>query len=677
MANLSPSSIRNVCLVGHHGAGKTALAEALLAVTGTIARMGSVEKGTTVCDFEPEETQRQLSVSLAIAPFELDGVKVNLLDVPGYPDFAAELAIALALSDLAVVVVSATDGVQGQTEEAWRAAAALGLPRMIVLTKLDRERADYSRVLEEIRTTFGAGVAPVELPIGSEATFRGVIDLLDDTATLYDLSGAPPLRGTEGPIPTELVNEEHEVHDQLIEGIVVADDDLTARYLEGEPIERSELQVALASGIASANVFPVLCASATSGVGVDRLARLLVDLAPPADHRSPAQVKAGDTTVEVPCDPSGPPLLTVCKTLSDQHAGRLSLCKVVSGTIRPDVVLINTRTRSEERLHVLELLRGHATTPVSEAVAGDFVAVPRLAGTRTGDSLAPKGNPVLFPIPQPEPPALQAAVKPSSRADEDKLMTSLQRLAEEDPAIVVTRVDETHQTVLGTAGEVHLSITLERLTRKFGVNVEREEVVVAYRETITQNAQAEGRYKKQTGGHGQFGVVHLRVEPLGRGEGFQFHDQVVGGAIPRQYIPAVEKGVLEAMEQGGKFGYRVVDVSVTVDDGKYHSVDSSEMSFKMAGALAFRAALEGAGSVVLEPVSLLSVTVPAELQGDVLGDLHAKRARVQGTDSADGLQTITALVPTAELSRYAVELRAISGGRGRFRVAHDHYDVKV
>jgi elongation factor G len=676
VTKLSPSSIHNVCLIGHHGAGKTALVEALMAVTGTIPRLGSVEKGTTVSDFEPEETQRQLSVSLSIAPFELGGIKVNVLDVPGYADFSAELAIALAVTDLAVVVVSATDGVQGQTEDAWRAAAAQGLPRMIVITKLDRERADFTRVLEEVRNAFGAGVAPVELPIGTEAEFRGVIDLLDDTATLYDTSSSPPVRGVQGPIPEELVNEEHEVHEQLIEGIVVGDDDLMTRYLDGETIERAELQEALASGIAAGSVFPVLCASSVSGVGIDRLANLLVELAPPADHRYPVDIVAGDTTTEVSCDPTGPPLLAVCKTLSDQHAGRISLCKVVSGTIRPDVVLVNTRTRSEERLHVLELLRGHSTSPVLEAVAGDFVAVPRLAGTKTGDTLAPKGTPVSFPLPDPEPPALQAAVKPVSRADEDKLMSSLHRLAEEDPSISVARIDETHQTVLGTAGEVHLAITLERLNRKFGVNVEREEVIVPYRETVTQGADALGTYKKQTGGHGQYGVVHLRVEPLDRGQGFEFHDEVVGGAIPRQYIPAVEKGVREAMEQGGKYGYPVVDVAVTCDDGKFHSVDSSEMSFKMAGALAFRTALDKAEVVVLEPISHVAVTVPAELQGDVLGDLHAKRGRIQGTDSNYGMQTITALVPTAELARYAIDLRALTAGRGRFRVTHDHYDVK-
>jgi elongation factor G len=673
---ISPEGIRNVVLVGHHGAGKTTLAEALLAATGAISRQGSVEKGSTVCDFEPEEISRQLSVSLAIAPFSVDGVKVNLLDAPGYADFAADLHAALAVADLAVVVVSATDGVQAQTEDAWRAAAALGLPRLVVVNKLDRERADFDRVLAGVRATFGAGVAPVELPIGAEGSFRGVIDLLDDRATLYDVASGPPVTGHEGPVPDELAVTEHEVHEQLVEGIVVGDDDLMARYLEGEAISRPELQAALAGGVASGAVFPVLCASAATGVGIDRLARLLVELCPSPDQRPPVTVVAGDSTAEVACDPSGPPLVVVCKTVSDAHAGRISLCKVLSGTIRPDAVLFNPRTRSEERLHVLELLRGKEATPVDEAVAGDFVAVPRLAATATGDTLAPKGTPVTAVVPDPEPPALSVAVHPASRADDDKLMSALQRLCEEDASLRVSRVDETHQTVLGVAGEVHLAVTLERLARKFGVAVEREDVLVPYRETITKPAAAEGRHKKQSGGHGQFGVCHLRIEPLSRGEGFAFCDEVVGGAIPRQYIPAVEKGVVEAMAQGGVFGYPVVDVSVTVDDGKFHPVDSSELSFKMAAILAFRQAMAEAGPVLLEPISKVEVTVPADLQGDVLGDLHARRARIQGTDAGqDGQQVIAALVPVAELARYAVDLRAITGGRGRFRTEHDHYDV--
>jgi elongation factor G len=675
VATLAPSDIRNVVLVGHHAAGKTTLAEALLVATGCLSRQGSVEKGTTVCDFEPEEVARQLSVSFSIAPCMVDGVEVNLLDAPGYADFATDMRDALSLADLAVVVVSASDGVQAQTEDAWRAAAALGLPRIVVIDKLDRERADFDRTLAEVRAVFGAGIAPVELPIGAESSFRGVIDLLDDRATLYDTAGGPPVRGVEGPIPDELEVTEHAVHEQLVEGIVVGDDDLMARYLEGEEITRSELQAALATGVASGSVFPVLCCSGSTGVGVDRLARLVVELCPSPDRGRPAQVSAGGTVSEVPCDPSGPPLLVVCKTLSDQHAGRLSLCKVLSGTLEPDAVLANPRTHTDERLHVLLHLRGHETTPVDEVVAGDFVAIPRLNASLTGDTLAPRDKPVTVLFPEPGAPSLSVAVAPASRADEDKLMSALQRLCEEDRGLSVSRNDEAHQTVLGVAGEVHLGVTLDRLARKFGVTVERQEVAIPYRETVTKPAAAEGRHKKQSGGHGQFGVCHLRVEPLGRGEGFQFHDEVVGGAIPRQYIPAVEKGVVEAMARGGAYGYPVVDVSVTVDDGKYHSVDSSELSFKTAAQLAFRQAVAEAGPVLLEPISRIVVTVPAELQGDVLGDLNARRGRIVGTEVTDeGLQEVTAMVPTAELARYAIDLRAITGGRGRFRTEHHHYD---
>jgi elongation factor G len=675
VAQLAPSDIRNVVLVGHHAAGKTTLAEALLLAAGSLSRQGTVEKGSTVCDFEPEETARQLSVSTAIAPFSVDGVKVNLLDAPGYADFSTDVRDALSLADLAVVVVSATDGVQAQTEDAWRAAAALGLPRVVVIDKLDRERADFERTLAEVAAAFGAGVAPVELPIGSESGFRGVIDLLDDRATLYDTTGGPPLAGVEGPIPDDLAVTEHAVHEQLVEGIVVGDDDLMARYLDGEEIGRDELEASLAGGVAAGAVFPVLCCSGLTGVGVDRLARLLVELCPSPEAGRPATVQVGETATEVRCDPAGPPLLLVCKTLSDQHAGRLSLCKVLSGTIKTDTVLTNPRTHTDERLHVLSVLCGHEATPIDAASAGDFVAIPRLSASLTGDTLAPKDQPVAVVFPAPEPPALSVAVAPSSRADEDKLMSALQRLCEEDRGLTVRRNDEAHQTVLGVAGEVHLAVTLERLSRKFGVAVERQEVLVPYRESISKPAAAEGRHKKQSGGHGQFGVCHLRIEPLARGEGFVFRDEVVGGAIPRQYIPAVEKGVLEAMAHGGAFGHPVVDVAVTVDDGKFHSVDSSELSFKTAAILAFRQAVADAGPVLLEPVSKVVVTVPADLQGDVMGDLNSRRGRILGTESAgDGLQDVTACVPTAELARYAVDLRAITGGRGRFRAEHDHYD---
>jgi elongation factor G len=354
----------------------------------------------------------------------------------------------------------------------------------------------------------------------------------------------------------------------------------------------------------------------------------------------------------------------------------MSLCKVLSGTLTPDTVLINTRTRNEERLHALGTLTGHATTPTSSVAAGDFVAIPRLNGTRTGDTLAPKGQPVSIPFPAPAEPALSIAVKPATRADDDKLMSALQRLCDEDLSLRVTRDDETHQTILGVNGEVHLAVTLERLARKSNVHVEREELRIPYRETITSPAQAEGKHKKQSGGHGQFGICHLKIEPLSRGEGFAFHDAVVGGAIPRQYIPAVEKGVMETMAAGGVFGFPIVDIAVTVDDGKAHSVDSNELSFKMAATAALRQAMHEAGPILLEPISKIAVTIPSDSQGDVLGDLHARRARIVGTDQAAAtFQTIAALVPTAELTRYAVDLRALTGGRGSFTAAYDHYDA--
>jgi elongation factor G len=678
-----PTAIRNVALVGHHGAGKTTLAEALLAAAGAIARRGSVEKGSTVMDFEPEEVARQLSISTSLAPITVNGVKVNLLDTPGYADFAGEMLTALANVDLAVLVVSATDGVQAQTRDAWRAAGRLGVPRVIVINKLDRERADFDRTLAEIREAFGAGVAPVELPIGHEADFHGVIDLLGDTATHYDtpaagaaVDGTVPPAGHEGSIPDDLIDQEHTVHEQLVEGIVVGDDDLMERYLNGETLDYAELEKSLAGGVASASVFPVLCCSAASGVGVDRLARLVEELSPSPASRPPLLATAGTETVEIPSDPAGQTVLTVTKTYNDSHTGKMSLCKVVSGTLQPDAILVNSRTREEERLHALQSIAGHATAPATSVAAGDFVAVPRLNGTRTGDTLAPKGQPIAVPPPDLPVPALQVAVKPATRADDDKLMSALQRLCDEDPSLTVTRDDETHQTILGVNGEVHLAVTLERLDRKCNVHVEREDLRIPYRETITKPAQAEGKHKKQSGGHGQFGVAHLRLEPLPRGEGFAFQDEVVGGAIPRQYIPAVEKGVLETFAVGGVYGYPVVDIVVTVDDGKAHSVDSNEVSFKMAAALAVKAAMAEAGPIVLEPISRLEVTVPDECQGDVMGDLSSRRARIVGTDQAEveGYQTVTATVPTAEITRYAVDLRALTGGRGSFTAVHDHYD---
>jgi elongation factor G len=670
MASVPSSRIRNVALVGHGGSGKTTLTEALLHRAGAIARMGRVEDGTSTCDTEPEEVKRQLSASLALATFNWLDHKINLLDCPGYADFFGEVEAALSVADLAIFVVSAVEGVEVQTELAWKLAAKREIPRMIFVSKLDRERASFDRTLSQLQDKFGAGIAPLELPVGEEAGFRGVLDLLADRAITYDTGKA-----VEGDVPHDLASTEHEVHDALVEGIVVADDGLMERYLEGDVIGFEELAKTLAQGVAAASVFPVVCGSATKGVAVDRLADFICEIGPAPTERPAITVLAGDTVVEVAPESSGKPLAYVFKTVGDQF-GRISMFKLLSGTLKTDDTLVNSRSHSEERLHQLFAMVGKDHLATNEIVAGDIAATWKLADTSTGDTLAAKGSPVVVPPPPPVVPVLHVSIRPKSKGDEDKLMTALHRLGDEDHAIAVRRDDETHQTILSGVGETHVAVTVERLKRKFGVEVETGEVQVAYRETITKPSQAEGKYKKQTGGHGQFGVAVLRIEPMGRGEGFAFEDKVVGGAIPRQFIPAVEKGVIDAMSTGGYYGYPVVDVRVMVLDGKYHPVDSSEMSFRTAGALGFREAMAGAGPVLLEPISLLEVTVPAGLQGDVLGDLNSRRGRVQGTEVGDDSQSLLqALVPTAELGRYAIDLRSITGGRGSFNVTFDHYDV--
>jgi elongation factor G len=663
--------IRNVALVGHGGSGKTSLAEALLHRAGVINRMGRVEDGTTTCDFDPEERQRGLSLALAVAPFDWRDHKINLIDTPGYADFIGDVAAALRVADLAVFVVSAVDGVEVQTEAIWRLAAELGIPRMVFVNKLDRERSSFDRTLAELQEKMGAGIAPLELPIGEESEFKGIADLLTDRAYLYT-NGAPQ----EADIPDEMEEVEHQTHDSLVEGIVVADDDLLERYLDGDVPNVDELEHALHDGIASASVFPVVVGSATNEIGIDRLADFLVEIGPsPLDR--PATVTAGDSEVEVSADADGDSLAFVFKTIADPYVGQISLFRVLSGTIKPDDHLLNTRTSSDERLHGLLLVRGKDQEPTTELVAGDIGAVAKLNGTATGDTLAPKATPVKAQPVVPPTPTLAVAIVPRTQADEDRLAPALHRLQDEDPGLLVERNEETHQTLLWGTGETHLQITLEKLARKFGATVDTEDVRVAYRETITGSAKnVEGKHKKQTGGHGQFGVCVIDLEPLERGGGFEFENRVVGGAISRGYIPAVQKGIDEAMGTGGTFGYPVVDVKVTLTDGKEHSVDSSEMAFKVAGRLAFREALSQANPVILEPISRLEVIVPLDQQGDVMGDLNSRRGRVQGTDAAGtGEGVIEALVPTSEIKRYAIDLRSLTGGRGRFRVGHDHYDV--
>jgi elongation factor G len=649
--------IRNVALIGHGGSGKTTLAEALLYTAGAIGRMGRVEDGTTVCDFDPEAAKRHLSVSLALAPLEFEGHKINVIDTPGYADFITDVQAALRVADLAVFVVSAVEGVEVQTEIAWKLADAMALPRIIFVNKLDRERASFEQTLDQLKDVFGAGVAPLELPIGAEAGFRGVVDLLSDTAETY-ADGSP--RGIEGPVPDDMAAEEHAVHDALVEGIVVADDDLTERYLADEPIAPDELGHALAHGIDAGTVFPVLCGSATKLIGVDRLARFIVE-------EGPEPHVTGD---------DGQTALFVFKTIVDPYVGHVNLFKVLQGVLRVDATLVNGRTMHDERLHQISVMRGKEQLPVTELHAGDIGAVAKLNDAATGDVLAERGTDIAvaeFVVPEP---LLATAIHARSKTDEDKLGTALHRLVDEDPALRVERNAETHQTLLSGLGETHLSIAIEKLARKFGVEVETDDVKVPYRETVTGTAEAEGKLKKQSGGHGQFAVAWLRVEPTDRGAGVEFVDKIAGGVIPKQYLPAVEKGVHETTETGGVFGFPVVDVRVTCFDGKHHPVDSSEMAFKTAASLGLKDAIAQADPVLLEPVSELVITVPEAYQGDIMGDLNAKRGRILGSGATgDGEVEIVASVPTSEILRYVIDLRSMTHGRGRFVATHSHYDA--
>ncbi|MPY93133.1 MAG: elongation factor G [Acidimicrobiia bacterium] len=670
MRAVTPAQIRNVVLVGHGGAGKTTLAEALLHAAGATNRLGRVEDGNTVMDHDAEERERAMSMTVSLAQFEWEDHKVNLLDAPGFPDFIGEVAAALRVADLALFVISAVDGVEVQTEVTWRMAAALGIPRAIFLNKLDRERASFDTTLAQLQERFGSGIAPLQLPIGADADFSGVVDLLTATAYRYREGTAEA-----GPVPPEVAELEEQVRESLVEGIVAADDDLLEKYLEGEVPSADVLSGALAAGVARAEVFPLLCGSATQQVGVDRLLGLICEIGPSPVDVGPFTVIAGGEAIEVEPEPEGEPLAFVFKSVADRHVGQLSMLKVLSGHVHHDDHLVDTRTSGDVRLHTLLFLKGAEQVHADEAVTGDILAVAKLTDVHTNDTLAPKGKPVVVPQIEIPPPALPAAIRAHTQADDDKLSNAVHRLLDEDPSLRLERNEETHQTVLWSQGETHLRSSIDKLQRKFGVSVDTEEVHVAYRETISGSAEAEGRHKKQSGGRGQYGVCSLRVAPRTRGEGFEFVDAIVGGAIPRQYIPAVEKGIAETMAEGGVLGFPVVDVQVTCYDGKYHAVDSDEMSFKIAGRSGFKEACQKASPVLLEPISRVEIIVPTESQGDVLGDLNARRGRVQGTEAGnEGEQLILAYVPTAELLRYAIDLRSLSGGRGHFTAEHDHYD---
>jgi len=679
MDTATTPKIRNVAVVGHAGCGKTTLTEALLFRAGVISRPGRVEDGTTVSDHEPEEIARGMSLALAVAPFTWtapDGEKyqVNLIDTPGYADFAGGVDAALSVADLALVVVSAVDGIEVGTELVWEQCQAARIPRLIFVTKEDRPRADFHRVLSQLRERFGSAVVPLELPLGEEEALHGLADVLADEGLDYAADGSHHAQA----LPADVEDEEHRLHEEVTEEIVSGDVEQLERYLSGDVPTAAELERTLAHEVLDGGEFPVLLGSALTGVGIDRLADYLCEIGPsPADRPTPARL--GKEPTEIVADPKGPAAAYIFSTVADPFVGQLSLFKVLSGTIKAEDHLVNATSGAEERLHGLFHLRGKEHLPTDAVVAGDIAAVAKLSGSPTGSVLCARALPVFVDGPAPRPTTYALALLPVSQADDDKLSGALQRLAAEDPALIVDRTGEggqTGQTLLRGIGDTHLAVALERLARKFGVNVRTEPVHIAYRETIAGPAEAEGRVKKQSGGHGQFAVAQLRVSPVARGEGSAFVDSIVGGSIPRNYIPAVERGIHEAMAAGGLHGFPVVDVRVECYDGKYHTVDSSDMAFRTAAAHGLREALTKAGTSVLEPVCRLTVNVPAGFQGDVLGDLSSRRGRITSTTALEGgRHEIQAIVPEAELARYTLDLRSMTGGRGVFRVVPDHYEV--
>lgn len=679
-------SVRNIALVGHTGTGKTSLLEAMLLHAGVVNRLGRVDDGTTVGDADPDERARHQSLALHAVSFGWAGHTVNVLDTPGHPDFRADALHALEAAELAVFVIDGVSGVQSQDLALWRVAERLRRPRMLFVNKLDRAHSSFDRTLAQVRARFGSQADPVELPIGEESSFHGVADLLTDEAFLYD-HGPQPDRAA---VPAELADAEREGHEHLVDDVVEGDEEVLERYLDGVEPTPAELEHLLHDALDEGRLFPVLCGSATGLIGVDHLLDLVCRVGPAPGDLGPLTVDGPGGEVEVACNPDGPPLAVVFKTRLDDFVGQISLLKILSGTIRIDQELVNTRTQKVERLHHLGPLtatggrsgaggKGASSTDtgpgarLGSATAGDIVAVAKLADTRTGDTLAPVGTPITVPPPAVPPPVHGVAIRPRQPSHEDKLATTLRRLQIEDPALTVAHDAATRQTILTGTGETHLAVAIARIER-LGVPLDVEATRVAYRETLAAPVQVEGRYKKQTGGHGQFGVAVVRFEPLPLGAGYEFDSEVTGGAIPRGLIPAVGAGIAEAMDRGGRFGFPVVDVRAVCVDGKTHAVDSSEMSFKMAGALALRQALDEVGAVVLEPVSELAVQVPPHYQGDVLGDLSARRGQVLGTelDGADGV-SIHALVPTAEIQQYAVDLRSMTGGAGTFELTHHGY----
>ncbi len=674
MSSPDIAKIRNVGIVAHGGAGKTTLTEAILFDAGATSRLGKVEDGTTVTDFDEDEIRRGMSISAALAFCEWRGHKLNLIDTPGASIYLADTRSCLSVLDSALVLVSGVSGVQVQTEKVWACAEAEGLARMIFINRLDQERSDFHRALEDVRKNLCPVATPVQIPIGSEASFAGVVDLLKMRAVSYQ--GGAAGKFSEGEIPADLKSRAEEFRAALVEAIAESDDKLLEKYLEGEALSAEELKGGLRRGIRSGKFVPVLCGSALKNIGIQPLLDLLTEAAPsPADRSAIEGIDPRDGKRLVREGRQDAPLSAlVFKTMADPYAGKITMFRVYSGVLSSDSTVYNVNKECKERIGQVAMLRGKNQTPVAAIGPGDLGAVVKLKETGTGDTLGDERSPIRLRAVDVPNPIIEYAIVPKTRGDEDKISVGLQRLREEDPTLQVRRDQQTKEVILSGMGKAHLEIAVERLKRKFGIEVQMKTPRVPYTETIHGATEVQGRHKKQTGGRGQFGDCWIKLEPLPRGGGYEFVNQVVGGAIPRQYIPAVERGIVEAMAGGALAGYPVVDVKVTLYDGSYHTVDSSEMAFKIAGSLAFKKGVLQANPGLLEPIMTAQVVVPDECMGDVIGDLNSKRGRVLGVEAKGKGQLIKAQVPMAEMLEYATQLKAITGDRGDYTMEFSHYE---
>ncbi len=662
MKEYPADSIRNVALVGHSGTGKTTLAESMLFAAGAVTRLGTIEDHTTTSDWDPDEHKRSFSLSLSIIPLEWNDRKINIIDTPGYMDFMGEVKCGLRAVETALITIDAVSSLQVGTEFAWRFADELDLPRAFFINRMDRDNADFERCVSDIQSTWGNKCLPVTLPIGSESSFQGVVDLM----TMKAYTGE---KGEEGPIPDDLQDAADQAREKLVEAAAETDDALVNKYLEGEELTPEELFTGVRAGIAAGSLIPILAGAGTRVLGVRRLLTAITDYFPAPADRS---VQAGDK--ELKADPTAPLAALVFKTAADPYVGRLTYFRVLSGTLEGDSHAWNATKGVDERIGTVYHITGKVQDQVPRIVAGDIGAVAKLSETKTGDTLCAKGSDLkLEPISFPSPSA-SAAVSPKTKADLDKMGTALNRIVEEDPSLRLERNADTGEMILSGLGDSHVEVNLERVKRKFGVELEMHTPRVPYRETVRSKGQAEYTHKKQTGGHGQFARVALEIGPLPRGEGVQFEDRIVGGSVPKQYIGSVEKGVMEGSREGVLAHFPMVDAKIVLTDGREHPVDSSDMAFKLAAAMALRQATEAAHPILLEPIMDMQITVPEANTGDVISDLNGKRARVQGMTPSGAMTTIEAQAPLPEVQHYSADMRSLTQGRGFFTIEFSHYE---